>query len=821
MFPYPSGELHMGHVRVYTLADMLARYRRMKGQNVLFPMGWDAFGLPAENAARVHHIDPKTWTYQNIQHMKNQLKSLAIDFDWDRELATCDVNYYRHTQTLFKKLWETGFAYQKDAYVHWDPIDQTVLANEQVDALGRSWRSGALVEKKKLKQWFFKITHFAEDLLKGLDLLDWPSEVKQMQIQWIGKSQGHIIDFPLLLPWSTSTTSPSISSSCFKISTFTTKPETLLHTTFIAVSASHPCLQHVPFYLKSQVEDTSRLFLKEHLSPIVSKNEKKQPQGIYTGLQVRHPLTQCLLPVYMVNYVMHDYATGAVMGVPGQDPRDTLFAQQYPSLLTTNTTDALGSSHRSEAECYPNDNFLSLQKQLHEFLSTCSKTTFYKLKDWLISRQRKWGCPIPMLHCTSCGPIPSPTLVYQNMDTPSSLTPTQCPKCKQVTATYDPDTMDTFVDSSWYYLRFLDPQNDRTPFPSTSVVSSCMPVQLYVGGIEHAILHLLYARFMGRWIHQFIQPLPMEGEPFLTLLTQGMVHGKTYQHAHTLKYLKKNEINFSMTPLSTLQSNAPVLIKYEKMSKSKFNGVSPTSLLEEHGIDTLRAAILAKAPIAQVLRWEDRDLIGFKRWLTKVHGLVHARGSIPSKVAERFFGSAFQSDLADYLNTSTNEKELWVKCNEFKASITQSLETNHSLNTIPATLMKYTHTLLHHHPTASTFVYDSCLMDLLRLMAPITPCICQSLWLKLFPNNTYSSYLWQWPMHDPGTFTQEPPSHITVIVQLNGKKKGHFSLPYQQRTHLLDEVKRSKIWNASNKFNTVKDFKVIEQSQVTLVNCIT
>lgn len=663
MFPYPSGRLHVGHLRVFTISDTLARFRRMRGFEVIHPMGWDAFGLPAENAALQNGVDAEKWTYDHIFAMRAQVQRMLTSFDWSREVITCAPDYYKHTQQIFLWLFERGLVYRKRAMVNWDPVDKTVLANEQIDAEGRSWRSGALAEQKMLEQWFVKITDYAEELVRDLDLLErWPEKVKSMQRQWIRLSEGFELDFD-------------------GIKVFTTRPETLPAVQFIAVSPQHPAaIEHAA---------TS--------------------SGLIENLKVRHPLTGQRLPVYVADYVV-DYGTRAVMGVPALDERDQEFwksvggaqidtDQAQNMLLDAPSVDALavqGSARRVQ--------------HMH-------------LHDWLISRQRFWGAPIPVVHCPDCGvvPVPSselPVELPRHKTTPLAANPewirTSCPSCGGP-AERDTDTMDTFMDSSWYYLRYLDPHNAAMPFSNT--VSKEMPVDCYVGGVEHAILHLLYARFIYKFL---LDTGKLDGtdfkEPFARLITLGMVHGKTYVDEHG-KYL---------TPAQAQHADpATVTVSMEKMSKSKLNGVDPLDVIDKHGADAVRAHMLFQAPVDKTLDWDDTKIVGIERWMRRVEGAV-------SSVTD-----CEASELDPALRNSVAKTV---------GGITSCLESSLNLNTVISDYMKLTNLIAEVQDLGAK---RTACQILVRLMAPVLPAFADEMHARLEPSTKESVHALSWPELEP------------------------------------------------------------------------
>jgi len=592
MFPYPSGNLHLGHTRVYSISDAIARYESVRGKRVLHPMGWDSFGLPAENAARDRGVAPDQWTTANISTMKQQMQAMGFDFHWDKELSTCQPDYYRWTQDLFLRLYRQGLAYQQQGYLNWDPVDQTVLANEQVDEQGRSWRSGAVVERRLMKQWYFKITQYAEELLSSLKDLQWPEAVKDMQAGWIGKSQGARVQFRLKDREET-------------VEVFTTRIDTLYGVTFLALAPEHPLISKFPLPAD----------IRSQLQAITTKAETHRKMGqsslILPGIRAIHPLTGQEMPVIAAEYVLQNYGTGCVMGVPDQDERDKKVAETL-KLETIKV-------YNKEGKLINSGTFSGLKSNAAKFaiLQHCESKKIaisahsFRLRDWLVSRQRYWGVPIPIIHCPSCGPVPEPNLplLLPQIQHKSAWLHTKCPKCGTA-ALRETDTLDTFVDSSWYFLRYPDTGN-RTEMFSREKAKQWLPVNLYIGGIEHAILHLLYSRFITKFVRD--EGMVECGEPFKQLFTQGLVLGKTYKHKG--RYISAAEA----TDLTDVE------ISYEKMSKSKGNGVSPTDLIAEVGADVLRLALLFAAPSDSQIQWEPNLLRTMERFLRSVWELVEER----------------------------------------------------------------------------------------------------------------------------------------------------------------------------------------------------
>ncbi|EWG89794.1 Nam2p, partial [Saccharomyces cerevisiae P301] len=714
-FPYPSGALHIGHLRVYVISDSLNRFYKQKGYNVIHPMGWDAFGLPAENAAIERSINPAIWTRDNIAKMKQQMQSMLANFDWDREITTCDPEYYKFTQWIFLKLFENGLAYRKEAEINWDPVDMTVLANEQVDAQGRSWRSGAIVEKKQLKQWFLGITKFAPKLKKHLNQLkDWPSNVKQMQKNWIGESVGAELVFKVADP------------KFENLIVFTTRPETLFAVQYVALALDHPIVQK---YCE-EMPDLKEFIQKSDQLPNDTKEGFQLP-----NIKAVNPLTKEEVPIFAAPYVVSSYgsAPSAVMGCPGHDNRDFEFWQtncpgeHIKTCIAPFFDDASKVTEQERQriidtvpftstdgvltkECGEHSGVLTAvaRKSIMGMLNSegLSKSVVrYKIRDWLISRQRYWGTPIPIIHCDNCGPVPVPESdlpvklpELEGLDTKGNPLSTidefvnvACPSCGSP-AKRETDTMDTFIDSSWYYFRFLDPKNTSKPF-DREIASKNMPVDIYIGGVEHAILHLLYSRFIAKFlgsINAWSDPAGIF-EPFKKLVTQGMVQGKTYVDPDSGKFLKPDELTFvNDSPDGNtviIKSNGKVpVVSYEKMSKSKYNGADPNECILRHGPDATRAHILFQSPIADALNWDESKIVGIERWLQKV---LHLTKNILS----------LEKDLAiskDY-KTPTDLNDAEVKFHNdfqrFLKSITESFEVNLSLNTVISDYMKLTNIL--------------------------------------------------------------------------------------------------------------------------------
>ncbi len=639
MFPYPSGRIHMGHVRNYTMGDVIARFRRAQGFNVLHPMGWDAFGLPAENAAREKGVNPRDWTYDNIKAMKAQLKLMGLSIDWSREFATCDPEYYQHQQRLFIELYKAGLVYRAEADVNWDPVDQTVLANEQVID-GRGWRSGALVERKKLSQWFFKITAYAEDLLKGLETLDrWPEKVRLMQKNWIGRSEGLRFAFDL--------------SNGEKVEVFSTRPDTLFGASFVALSPDHPLTGELA---KSDPKLAEFVAECRRLGTAEEAIETAEKRGYDTGLKAIHPLDpEWTLPVVVANFVLMGYGTGAIFGCPAHDQRDLDFARKYDlpvlPVVVPEGVDAKTFDVGSEAYTGPgklaNSRFLDgldvetakdKVASLIEGEGRGQRTVNFRLRDWLVSRQRPWGCPIPMVRCESCGLVPvgleelpvklPDELTFKGAGNPLDSDPhwkhTHCPDCGGK-AVRETDTCDTFVDSSWYFARFTDP-TASDPL-NKAMADYWLPVDQYIGGIEHAILHLLYSRFFTRGLHKV--GYTTIDEPFAGLFTQGMVCHETYKDAKDA-WVEPGEIEKRDGKAYLKGTDTAVKIgPSEKMSKSKKNVIAPETIIEDFGADTIRWFMLSDTPPERDIEWTEEGAEGCWRFVNRIHRLVTEAGDLP------------------------------------------------------------------------------------------------------------------------------------------------------------------------------------------------
>lgn len=831
MFPYPSGSLHMGHLRVYTISDVLARYYRMNGYDLIHPMGWDAFGLPAENAAVERGENPETWTKLNIEKMKQQMKIMLTDFDWDKELSTCDPEYYKWTQKIFLELYKNNLAYRKKAEINWDPIDNTVLANEQVDSEGRSWRSGAIVEKRLLEQWFLGITKYAKSLNKDLELLeDWPSKVKAMQKNWIGESNGCEIKFPVNKDEKSKVAEPLPLDI---LDVFTTRCETIFSVQYLALSFDHPITQ---LFAKNDPK------LKEFINRLNKEGEEleKSKEGYkLDDIYVTNPLDADIrIPVFVAPYVISSYGSGAVMGCPAHDTRDHQFwlHNMGPNSAIVYTVDPIDAGLQVENEPYIlKEGKMNINSKFLEGLSADEarsrvvdelkllkmgdvKTNF-RIRDWLISRQRYWGAPIPMIHCDSCGVVPVPDkdlpVLLPHVDkllgrggSPlaqiDEFVNCECPKCHKP-AKRDTDTMDTFMDSSWYMFRFLDSKNGKEPF-GKEVASRYMPVDQYIGGVEHAILHLLYSRFLSKFMNDigWYENNEMRGEPFKQLITQGMVHGKTFVNPKNGKFLKPNEYTPTTSGDAIINETGEIAsISYEKMSKSKYNGADPSECITKHGADATRAHILFQAPISDILDWNEAKIIGIERWLKKVLKLS-------AELADRkapAIANIIEND-ADYDNRmirrnakfnpeSEKDKYLHNELHEYEVGIDASFKGNPSLNTLISYYMKYTNALVDvSKDPAITYEYIQYkFLNLLKFMAPVTPTTVEEAF-EIF-NYKNPEYLKSevkplllecaWPKIDEPIVTKVP-----FNIMINGKMKfvhkSHPDLAHKSADHCTKEI---------------------------------
>ncbi len=747
MFPYPSGRLHMGHVRNYTIGDVIARYHRMQGKNVLQPMGWDAFGLPAENAAIQHQVPPAKWTRDNIAYMRNQLKRLGLGYDWKREIATCDPNYYRWEQWFFIQLYKKGLVYKKTAPVNWDPVDQTVLANEQV-INGRGWRSDALIERREIPQWFLKITAYADELLQGLETLagSWPDAVRIMQNNWIGRSQGVNIQFQV---------------GDHTLTVFTTRPDTLMGATYVAVAAEHPLAQEA-----AQNNPQLSTFLTECSKTQTAEAalETMEKLGMDTGLTAIHPITGQPLPLWVANFVLMTYGSGAVMSVPAHDQRDFEFAKKYglpiqpvimPVSGTPATVENLQAAFTDPGVLINSGQFSNLTSaQAFEAIANYLEKTgrgqrqvHYRLRDWGVSRQRYWGCPIPMIECPDCGTVPVPesdlpVVLPENVVMPEVGSPLKqdskfyqvnCPQCGKP-ATRETDTFDTFIESSWYYARYACPDSQTGMLDSR--VDYWLPVDQYIGGIEHAILHLLYSRFFHRAMRD--EGLVKNNEPFTRLLTQGMV-------------LKDGS----------------------KMSKSKGNTVDPQALIDKYGADTVRLFMMFASPPEQSLDWSDSGVEGAYRFLKRLWKQVFTHVSHTDRIPK-----LTPDQLTD------EERTLRRQVHEAINKVSDDIGRRYTFNTAVATCMELLNTLTRPPETSQTRAIIQEGLDAVTLMlSPMVPHITQALWEALGHSGLIHKA--PWPTVDPRALTRD---EVELVIQVNGKLRGHLKVAIDADTQTVETV---------------------------------
>jgi leucyl-tRNA synthetase len=782
MFPYPSGRLHMGHVRNYTIGDVLTRFMRMNGRNVLQPMGWDAFGLPAENAAMANGVPPAKWTFDNIAHMKKQFKSLGIAFDWSRELTTCRPEYYRWTQWLFLRMLEKGIAYQKTGAVNWDPVDKTVLANEQVID-GRGWRTGALIEKREIPMYYLKITAYAEDLLGALKTMKgWPDRVRAMQANWIGRSEGVRLGFPHDIG------EPGV------LHAFTTRADTIMGVTFCAVAAEHPLAAYAAHDnpgLAAFIEECKR---GPAIEAELATQEKK---GMATGLFVRHPISSEPVPLWVGNYVLMSYGDGAVMGVPAHDERDFEFAKKYhlpikPVIEVEGreySLDAWAPWYADHGRCINSGVYdgLSFQAAVDAVaadlgaLGLGEKQTTWRLRDWGISRQRYWGCPIPIIHCLSCGAVPVPDdqlpvvlpvdLVPDGSGNPllkdAEFLRTACPQCG-AEARRETDTMDTFVDSSWYFLRFACADNNQAMLDYR--VQYWLPVDQYIGGIEHAILHLLYSRFWTRFMNE-MGAVPFK-EPFANLFTQGMVLNEVFfrkPDAGRVEYF--NPADVTVTTDKTTQRRVALLRADGKevesggiitMSKSKNNGVDPQALVEEFGADTARLFTMFAAPPEQSMEWSDEGVQGAYRFIKRLWKAVHDHVS--------------QGAPAALDKTSLNDAQRAIRrqAHQTLAKVTDDIGRRRTFNTAIAAVMELMNALAKFTPAApqDRSVIQEALQIAVLGLSPIIPHVTHVLWRDL----GHAGALIDEPWTEVDAEALQT-SSMDIVVQVNGKLRGHIKVP--------------------------------------------
>ncbi|MEO8332142.1 MAG: leucine--tRNA ligase [Gallionella sp.] len=811
MFPYPSGKLHMGHVRNYTIGDVLSRYHRMKGFNVLQPMGWDAFGLPAENAAIQNKVPPAQWTYDNIAYMKQQLMSLGFAIDWERELATCKPDYYKWNQWLFLRMLEAGIAYKKTQVVNWDPVDQTVLANEQVID-GRGWRTGALVEKREIPGYYLGITQYAEALLADLDKLPgWPERVKTMQANWIGKSLGVRFAFPYTLDGKEE-----------KLWVYTTRADTLMGVTFVAVAAEHPLATHAA---KGNARVAAFIEKCKHVSVMEADMATMEKEGVDTGLKVSHPLSGEQVPVWIGNYVLMGYGEGAVMAVPAHDERDFGFAKKYglPIKQSIRLADKTFSTEKwlewyADKELvvcvnsgkYDGMNYQQAVDAIAADLKAKNlgdKQVQWRLRDWGVSRQRYWGCPIPIIHCDTCGSVPVPDdqlpvklpedCVPDGSGNPlhkrADFLNCTCPKCGKP-AKRETDTMDTFVDSSWYYARYASKfRNDAMVDDETSY---WMPVDQYIGGIEHAILHLLYSRFWTKVMHKL--GLVNYDEPFANLLTQGMVLNHIYSRRTNkggIEYFAPEEVKLNKDAHGkelgyTLLKDGQ-MVDFQgmgTMSKSKRNGVDPQAIIDQYGADTARLFMMFAAPPEQTLEWSDSGVEGAYRFLKRVWAYAYDQ--------QQPIQAALKSGHT-WGNLAPSRKRVRFQIHKLLQQANYDLRKQ-QFNTVISSAMKMLHALddlsMDYEPdevgkgfAPSGNTYNACVCEgfgiILRLLSPITPHIAHTLWKELGYGDDILAADWPEPLDD--ALVQD---EIELVIQVNGKLRGNIRVAKDADKAMLEQL---------------------------------
>lgn len=798
MLPYPSGKLHVGHARNYTIGDVIARYKRMKGYNVLNPMGWDSFGLPAENAAIQNGAHPAVWTKSNIENMKRQLKLLGFSYDWDREIASYTPEYYRWNQWMFKRLYEKGLIYKKKSLVNWCPDCNTVLANEQVED-GKCWRhSKTSVIQKELEQWFFKITDYADELLTGHKELKegWPEKVLTMQKNWIGKSYGTEIVF-------------KVAETGEDLPMFTTRIDTIYGVSYCVVAPEHPIVDEI---LKVNPEIKSQIEAMKNTDLIERSAEGREKNGVFTGWHVINPVTKEKVQLWVADYVLMNYGTGAVMAVPCHDDRDFAFAKKYnlpfnvvinpvdketkevvelkADEMTAAFTEVGVMTNSGEFNGISSKEALTKIAEFVEANNYGKRTVKYRLKDWGVSRQRYWGTPIPALYCEKCGtvmekdenlPVRLPEDVSFNgignpLETSESFKHATCPICGGP-ARRDTDTMDTFVDSSWYFLRYCDPKNDKLPFDK-EVVDSWMGVDQYIGGIEHAVMHLLYARFFQKMLRDM--GLVTANEPFKRLLTQGMVLGPSYYSNNENKFLFPSEVDIKGEKAFSKATGEELAIKVEKMSKSKNNGVDPEEMINKYGADTTRLFIMFAAPPEKELEWNENGLAGAYRFLSKIWRLV-----MEHKENLEF------GDI-DLTKVSKEDKALLIKLNQTIKKVTESIEDDYHFNTSIAATMElinetqdYKTNILEAGKSTSESkkIFAEVIKNILVMLSPFTPHFCDELWEEM--GNTGYLFNEKWPEYDEKLTVS---SEVTMAIQVNGKVRGTLEVERGTSKEIIEKM---------------------------------
>ena len=826
MFPYPSGKLHMGHVRNYTIGDVVSRFQRMQGKNVLQPMGWDAFGLPAENAAIKNNVPPAAWTDSNIDDMRGQLKKMGLAYDWSRELATCKPEYYRWEQWFFLKLLEKGIVYRKKATVNWDPIDQTVLANEQV-VDGRGWRSGAIVEQREIDQWFLKITDYADELLEDVQKLEeWPEQVRTMQANWIGRSEGVDLSF-------------GIENSKDELSVFTTRPDTLMGVTYVAVAPQHPLALEAASNnpeLSTFIDECKNIKVAE---ADMAKMEKK---GMATGINAVHPVTGDLVPVWVANFVLMSYGSGAVMAVPAHDERDYEFANKYGIDIKQVITSADGDKISISEEAYTEKGVLINSGEfdglssadafnaIADYLSKenkGAKTVNYRLRDWGVSRQRYWGCPIPIIYCDDCGAVPVPEkdlpvelpteiAFDETGGSPIKKMPefyeTTCPSCGKA-ARRETDTFDTFFESSWYYARYTGADNNQSMLDERA--DYWLPVDQYIGGIEHAVLHLLYARFFHKLMRD--EGLVSSDEPFTKLLTQGMVLANTYYRENDKggqEWISPENVDVQFDekgkPKGAIlrEDGKPVLTDgMSKMSKSKNNGVDPQGLIDKYGADTLRLFSMFAAPPDQSMEWSDTGVEGANRFLRRLWRQVQEH-------AERC--SVEKLDIA---SLNDEQKAIRRKLYLSLQKVTDDMSRRFTFNTAIAANMELLNDVAKFKDESEQgrAVRQEVFETVLLMLSPIAPHICEKLWQTLGKSSALIDELW--PEIDESALVQD---NIELIVQVNGKLRGKITVSVDEEEENIkqqaqDSANVKKFINENLAGKSVRKIIVVKGRLVNIV----
>jgi leucyl-tRNA synthetase len=792
MFPYPSGRLHMGHVRNYSLGDVISRYQRMQGKNVMQPMGWDAFGLPAENAAIKNNSAPAKWTYENIDYMRNQLKSLGFGYDWNRELATCKKDYYRWEQWFFTQLYEKGLVYKKNATVNWDPVDQTVLANEQVID-GRGWRSGALVERKEIPQWFIKITDYAEELINDLDqLTDWPEQVKTMQRNWIGRSEGVEMTF-------------QVADSTESFDIYTTRPDTLMGVTYVALAAQHPLALAAAENNTELAEFIQSCKTNKSTEADMATMEKK---GVDTGLKAIHPISGDIVPVWAANFVLMDYGSGAVMSVPGHDQRDWEFATKYDlpikQVIAGSESDDVTKAAILEKNILINSgefdglNFEAGFKAISDKLISESKgkvTVNYRLRDWGVSRQRYWGTPIPMMHLANGESVPVPAdqlpvelpedVIMNGVTSPIKDNPEWAKTTYNGEEAFrETDTFDTFMESSWYYARYCSP-NDDTQMLDPAKANYWLPVDQYIGGIEHAILHLLYARFFHKLLRD--AGLVTSDEPFKKLLCQGMVLADTYYReaenggqdwiAPSDVEVERDEKGQVTAAVSKVDGKPVISAGMSKMSKSKNNGIDPQEVINLYGADTVRLFIMFTSPPEQTLEWSDSGVEGAHRFLKRVWKLTYdfTQAAEVSKTAP---------SIAGFTLTSA-QKLLRRELHKTIAKVSDDIGRRNTFNTAIAAIME----LMNHLSKASItseedrVVMHEAIRAVVLMLTPIVPHLSHHLWSMIGDGNPVENTAW--PIVDDSALVED---EKLIIVQVNGKLRAKITVSADASKDVVEDI---------------------------------